>query len=134
MVRTLWWKFMINVGINQASAILRASYGVFQRSEHARALMRAAMDEVIRLSRATGTGLTDADLAAWFETLATLDPGGKTSMLQDVEAGRPTEVDLFADTVVRLAGEHGLDAPVNRTFGQIIRAWEESVIEGMRPA
>ena len=124
IVRTLWWKFMINVGINQASAVLRAPYGVFQRSEPARDLMGAAMDEVIRLSQAVGSGLAQADLDAWFETLATLDPGGKTSMLQDVEAGRPTEVDLFADTVVRLGEEHGVATPVNRTLGQIIRAKE----------
>lgn len=124
IVRTLWWKFMINVGINQTSAVLRAPYGIFQRSQPARELMGSAMDEVIRLSHAVGSGLTQADLDAWFETLETLDPGGKTSMLQDVEAGRPTEVDLFADTVVSLGERHGVATPVNRTLGRIIRAKE----------
>lgn len=130
IVRTLWWKFMINVGINQASAVLRAPYGVFQRSQPARELMGSAMDEVIRLSRAVGAGLTQADLDAWFETLKTLDPEGKTSMLQDVEAGRPTEVDLFADTVVGLGEQHGVATPVNRTLGRIIRAKEWIAAEG----
>lgn len=36
MIRTLWWKFMINVGVNQASAALKAPYGEFQRQGAAR--------------------------------------------------------------------------------------------------
>ncbi|TVQ19053.1 MAG: ketopantoate reductase family protein [Spirochaetaceae bacterium] len=124
ITRTLWWKFMINVGINQASAVLRGEYGLFQRSPHARELMRDAMHEVIELSRVEGTGLTDADIDAWDRTLMGLNPAGRTSMLQDVVAGRPTEVDLFAGTVLEIAARHGIDVPVNRTLYQIIRAIE----------
>ena len=124
ITRTLWWKFMINVGINQASAVLRGDYGVFQRSEDARDLMRDAMHEVITLSRVEGTGLTDADIDAWDRTLMGLDPSGRTSMLQDILAGRPTEVDLFAGTVLQIAERHGIDVPVNRTLYRIIRAVE----------
>ena len=39
MLRTLWWKFMVNVGVNQASAVLRAPYGIFQHSAEARAVL-----------------------------------------------------------------------------------------------
>lgn len=124
ITRTLWYKFMINVGINQASAVLRGTYGLFQRSEHARALMVDLMREAIELSRAAGTGLTDADLDSWLETLAGLDPDGKTSMLQDVEAGRPTEIDLFAGTILGLGERFGVATPVNRTIRRIIRAEE----------
>ena len=45
---------MINVGINQTSAVLRAPYGVFQKSDDALALMEAAMMEVIMLAKAAG--------------------------------------------------------------------------------
>jgi 2-dehydropantoate 2-reductase len=125
IMQTLWWKFMINVGINQASAVLRAPYGLFQTSEPARELMTSLMAEVLTLSRAAGTGLTDDHLKRWLETLQTLDPEGKTSMLQDVEARRPTEVDLFAETVERLGKEYGVPTPVNRTIFHTIRAIEE---------
>jgi 2-dehydropantoate 2-reductase len=124
IIRTLWWKFMINVGINQASAVLRAPYGLFQQSDDARALMSDLMDEVIELSHLEGTGLTQADLDRWQATLETLDPTGKTSMLQDVEAGRPTELDLFAGTVLERAKHHGLPTPINRTVYHIIRGLE----------
>ena len=39
MIRVMWWKFMINVGMNQASAVMRAPFGVFQTSPDARAVM-----------------------------------------------------------------------------------------------
>ncbi len=124
IVRTLWWKFMINVGINQGSAVLRAPYGLFQRSDYARDLMVDAMREVLTLSELEQTGLGESDIDAWLDTLRGLNPEGKTSMVQDVEAGRPTEVDLFAGTVLEIASRHGIDVPVNRTLYRIIRAGE----------
>ena len=125
IMRTLWWKFMINVGINQASAILRAPYGLFQRSAAAQDLMVCAMEEVLALSEREGVGLTRSDIDEWIATLAGLNPEAKTSMVQDVEAGRPTEVDLFAGTVLELAQRHGVQTPVNRVFYQMLSAMEE---------
>ena len=46
-------------------------------------------------------------------SLATLNPDGHTSMCQDVLAGRPTEVELFAGTMLKIAEEEGLSLPVN---------------------
>ena len=126
--RTLWWKFMVNAGINQASAILRAPYGAFQHPGDARELMTAAMREVVALSAQAGIGLREQDIAGWQKTLETLAPGGKTSMLQDVEAGRRTEVDLFAGTVIALSEQYGVDAPINRTFYRILRAIETTYL------
>ncbi len=125
MTRILWWKFMINVGINQASAVLRAPYAVFQRVPEARELMLSAMQEVLALSDAAGIGLGQADLEEWERTLSGLSPAGKTSMLQDVEAGRKTEVELFAGTVRELGREYGIATPVNDTLFRIIRAFEQ---------
>jgi 2-dehydropantoate 2-reductase len=121
MPRALWWKFMVNVGMNQASAAMRAPYGLFQSSEDARALMLALMEEVIALAEASGVNLTAKDIADWLAILPTLAPDGKTSMLQDVEAGRPTEVEMFAGKVVTLGHEHGVATPVNAALLQILR-------------
>ena len=130
MIRSLWYKFMINVGINQASAVLRAPYGVFQGMPEAKEVMESAMHETVALSAALGTGLRDADVAAWYDTLMKLAPDGKTSMLQDVEARRKTEVDAFAGTVLRLADAAGLAVPVNRTLFNLIRAIERGYGNG----
>ena len=56
MIRSLWYKFMINVGINQASAVIRAPYGVFQTMPEASEVMESAMRETVELSTIAGDG------------------------------------------------------------------------------
>jgi 2-dehydropantoate 2-reductase len=123
--RTLWWKFMINVGVNQASAVLRAPYGVFQTSAEARALMETLMEEVLALAPKAGVALGRKDIDEWNRVMAGLAPHGKTSMLQDIEAGRKTEVDIFAGTMVELGERFHVPTPVNAAVLHIIRALEE---------
>ncbi len=122
---TMWWKFMINVGVNQASAVLRAPYGVFQSSPDARALMQLLMQEVVTLAGKVSVNLTRQDLDEWFAVLATLAPEGKTSMLQDIEAQRKTEVEIFAGKVVALGSQYGVATPVNQTILHIIKVMEQ---------
>ena len=131
MIRILWWKFMVNVGMNPASAVLRAPYGTFQSSPDAQALMEALMREVLVLAGSAGVNLVEKDIDDWYAVLETLSPQGKTSMLQDVEAGRKTEVEMLAGKVVELGESYGIATPVNQTMLQIIRAMEQSMgIEG----
>ena len=101
MIRMMWWKFMINVGVNQASAVMRAPYGVFHASRDAQELMSDLMREVITLAQHSDVRLDDQDLVNWYPVLHGLGPEGKTSMLQDIEAKRKTEVEVFAGKVVR---------------------------------
>ncbi len=123
--RVMWWKFMINVGINQASAVLRAPYGVFQSSADALALMQLLMQEVVMLAAKVSVNLSQKDVDDWLAVLSTLAPEGKTSMLQDIEAGRKTEVEIFAGRVVAMGIEHGVATPVNQTIMHIIKVMEE---------
>ena len=124
MIRMLWWKLMINVGINQASAVMRAPYGVFQSLPEAQALMEALMREVTSLAKVAGVDLCERDIAEWYNVLKKLAPHGKTSMLQDVEAGRKTEVEVFGDKVTSLGKEHGVPTPVNLAVSSIIHVLE----------
>jgi 2-dehydropantoate 2-reductase len=126
MIRMLWWKFMINVGINQASAVMHAPYGVFQSSPEAQGLMEALMREVTVLAKVSRVNLGEQDIDDWYGFLNTLAPHGKTSMLQDIEAGRKTEVEAFGGKVVELGKEHGVPTPVNRTVTSIIRILERN--------
>jgi 2-dehydropantoate 2-reductase len=126
MVRTLWWKFMINVGINQASAALRAPYSVFQTSQEARDLMDSAMREVMVVASQAGVHLSETDLANWYTILSSLNPLGKTSMLQDVEAGKKTEVEMFAGKVIELGRRYNVPTPVNERLYLLIKEIEGS--------
>lgn len=125
MMRVMWWKFMINVGINQASVLLRAPYGIFQTSAYAQQIMESAMREVITLAQPAGIDLALSDIQEWYTFMNTLDPDGKTSMLQDIEAGRSTEVDIFSGKVIALGKEFGLPTPVNEIFFNTIKAIEQ---------
>ncbi len=125
MSKSLWFKFMLNVGLNQVSAILHATYGDFLRSENARVLVRSAMEEVVALSQKEGICLTQQDLEDCLEKIPTFNPIGKTSTLQDIEAKRQTEVELFGGTVVELGKKHNIPVPVNTLLMGLIKAMEE---------
>ena len=114
MIRSLWFKYMVNVGVNQVSAILRANYGALRSSPQARELMDAAMREVIAVARAMNVDLGEKDIGEWYKVLDGLHAEGKTSMFQDVEAGRKTEVEMLAGTVIELAKRCGVATPVNQ--------------------
>ena len=124
MVRMMWWKFMINVGINQAAALMRAPFGVFQSSAHAQALMESLMREVIAVAGALDINLSTRDIEEWYGFLNTLSADGKPSMLQDIEAGRKTEVDIFAGKMVALGESLGIPTPCNQTVLHTIRVLE----------
>jgi 2-dehydropantoate 2-reductase len=125
MMRILWWKFMVNVGMNQTSAVLSIPYGVFQRSEHARQIMESAMREAKALSEAANVNLSEQDIEDWYAVMQTMHPEGKTSMLQDVEAGRKTEVEIFAGKVIELGETYHIPTPVNETLFHAIKVIEE---------
>jgi 2-dehydropantoate 2-reductase len=125
MIRTLWWKFMINTGMNQVSAVLRASYAVFQTSQEARELMESAMMEVMTIAKATKVHLSEQDIEEWYSFMSGLSPQGTTSMVQDIEANRKTEAEMFGGKVMELGKTYGIPTPVNQTLFRMIRVMEE---------
>ena len=124
MIRILWWKFMVNVGINQTSVLLRAAYSVFQTSQEARNLMESAMREVLMLSEKAGVNLSEEDIGKFGIVLQRLSPQGKTSMLQDIEARRKTEVEMFAGKVIELGKRLDVPTPINQKLFNAIRKME----------
>ncbi len=128
MIRVMWWKYMINVGVNQVSAVLRAPFGTFQKSPEARNLMQEAMQEVIEVAKAKGIQLGPEDIQSWLQVMDTLDPEGKTSMCQDVLAGRKTEVEMFAGTLLTMARDLEVPTPLlNHYLFQLLRAIEQDM-------
>ena len=126
MLRVLWWKFMINVGINQTSAVLGLPFGPFRENTYALRLMDKAMLEVVAVARDRRIDLGPDDVAKWHEVMQTLAADGKPSTLQDIEAERKTEVEMLAGTVLRLAEQSGTPAPVNAALFDLLRAREQA--------
>ena len=113
ILREQWNKLMLNTGVNQVTAVYGAPYSLIQKEGEARTMMIEAMREVLRVADTQDIDLTEVDIDYWLELLATLNPEGHTSMCQDVLAGRPTEVDLFAGTMLKIAKKEGFSLPVN---------------------
>ncbi|MEH7096116.1 ketopantoate reductase family protein [Neobacillus vireti] len=124
MLRRLWGKFMLNVGVNQTVAVFESNYGEVQLEGPARTMMISAMREVIALSEKAGVRLSEEDLEYWLKVLGTLSPDGKPSMAQDVEARRFSEVELFSGTVVKLGKRYDVPTPVNQELYQRIKSAE----------
>lgn len=113
MYKRMWGKFMLNVGVNQAVAVYKTDFAGIHRSGEARDTMIGAMKEVIALSAFEGANLSENDLNYWIDIVDTLNPQGKPSLAQDLEARRYSEVELFSGTVCRLGKKHGVETPVN---------------------
>lgn len=138
MTRKLWYKFMMNVGINQCSAVLRMPYGPFQSSvladgkhnpkssEDAKKLFISAMREVVQVAKAENISLSENDIETVCSTIDTLSPDGRTSMCQDVCAGRKTEVELFSEVVIALGKKHKISTPVNEVLYLMLKSLEKS--------
>jgi 2-dehydropantoate 2-reductase len=123
--RELWYKWMINIGVNQISAVCGAPYGKFRTDPVLRDLMNRAMLETVALAKIEEIDLDKSSLEQWYKILETLGADGKTSMLQDMEARRQTEVDSFAGELIQRAKKHGLTVPVNETLYAIIKTKED---------
>lgn len=126
MMRAIWKKWMLNVGVNQVSAVTRAPYGKIMSLPSNRILFHEAMMEVVALAKAAHIDLTEQDALEFETMLSTFSPYGKTSMLQDVEAKRKTEVDYFSGTVEKLGKKYHVPTPVNHVLFQLIRSIEQS--------
>ena len=124
--RTMWEKFVLNVGINQCCAAYGLPYGGIlgdQAAEPFRMLV-AAMREVVALARAEGVELDDHVINVSIELELGLDQGSTPSMGQDRINRVPSEVDEFAGEVIRRAERHGILVPANRWLLERMRQIE----------
>ncbi|HCG63933.1 MAG: hypothetical protein A2Y31_08335 [Spirochaetes bacterium GWC2_52_13] len=118
--RELWAKFMVNVSINTISAITRGTYGDCAHIPAIRDLIVDTQREVVALAQKAGIeGLGDAYIEKYQKVFASLEYDGKTSMLQDVEAGRPTENKWFCVRASKLGKELGVPTPLIDVLGRI---------------
>lgn len=124
IIKMIWRKWMINVGANQVSVEAHAEFKYYGLVPEIVELMKLSMDEILRVAEKEHINLTLKDRDEVIDILINYPPYKKTSMLQDIEANRPTEIDYFAGTVVELSEKHGLEAPINKTLYLAIKARE----------
>ncbi|MEE0955402.1 MAG: ketopantoate reductase family protein [Eubacterium sp.] len=119
----IWSKFLLNVGNNLPQAVIGCGVGAYEDSEHVNFLRLKLREEVIRIAGAEGVDIT---LAAGSSMKGSKVPkSARYSTLQDLDAGRHTEVDMFAGVIVRMGRELGIPTPYNEFMLHMIHAIEE---------
>jgi 2-dehydropantoate 2-reductase len=119
--RTMLWEKMVwNAPFNAVCALTRKKSGLVAESQPE--LVRAAMLEVIRVARADGAQLPDMMADVMLQVTKKEYAQTEPSMLQDMRAGRVTEVDILQGAVADRAEALGVDAPIMKTLAALIRA------------
>ena len=114
IISAMWKKFVLNVGVNQTQAVFKADYGTMQKSQELLAYARSLMQEAVHVANAEHVSGTDSMVEDAMKVILDMPGNVKTSMLQDVLAGRITEVDAFAGTICQKAALHKIPVPFNQ--------------------
>jgi len=121
----LWEKLVINAGINPLTALLRVANGVLLQVEQAWEVAVAAAREAQAVAAAAGLNLT-GDPEARLRQVCTATAANHSSMLQDLLAGRRTEIEALNAQVVSRGRALGLPTPVNDLLTCLLRAAEQT--------
>jgi 2-dehydropantoate 2-reductase len=118
----LWLKLAINCAVNPLTALHRCRNGELQRDPALAGEVDRLCGEIERVGRASGRGSAAAGLRDAVYRVIRDTAGNRSSMLQDVLAGRRTEIDYITGYLVRLAEQRGVDVPHNRELLRRVRA------------
>ena len=121
----LWEKLVINVGINPLTALLRVPNGALLKLPEAWEVAVAAAGEAQSVAQASGLTLS-GDPAARLRQVCADTAANHSSMLQDILAGRPTEIEALNAQVATRGRALGLPTPVNDLLTLLLRAAAQS--------
>ena len=119
----IWSKFRLNVCNNLPQAILGAGVGCYSDSAHIKAISDGLRRELEAIAAAKGIDLSKAAAASTHGS--TVPPTARYSTLQDLDAGRHTEIDMFSGALMRMGRALGIPTPYNEYTYHMIKALEE---------
>ncbi len=119
----LWAKLVVNCAYNAISAIAQLPYGRMIGGVGVREVMRDVVDETLAVAAACGVRMAPDQLAGVYR-IAEAMPGQYSSTAQDLQRGRPTEIDHLNGYVVRQGEARGVPVPVNRVLHSLVRLLE----------
>ncbi len=122
----VWSKLVINVGINALTAITGQTNGALLDSEETKAIMSDLVAEAVAVARAKGIRLTFEDPLSVVFDVARKTGANRSSMLQDFDRKRPTEIDVMNGAIVREASAAGIPVPANATVTRLVKAMERA--------
>jgi 2-dehydropantoate 2-reductase len=120
----IWGKVLVNLGINALTALTGLRNGQLLEIPELRLLMRLAVEEGMMVAEADGVDLSIIDHVAHVYEVAEATGANRSSMLQDVDRGRRTEIDALNGAVVGLGEKLGVETPVNRALTSLVKGLE----------
>lgn len=126
--REIWNKLIMNAVINPLTAVLQVPNGRLLDSKESMSLMEALFQEAAGLADALGIDIAP-DLWDRIVAVCRATERNRSSMLQDVEAGRRTELEWLNGSLLREAEKAGLTLPVHRTVYRLVRCKEDWAME-----
>jgi 2-dehydropantoate 2-reductase len=116
----LWSKFVRLSVFSGMTSVMRSPIGVLRAHPPLFAMMEAAVDEALAVGRAQGVALGDGVKDEVFKMYRGVPPQAKSSMLEDLERGRPLELPWLSGAVVRQGLEVGVPTPVHATIETLL--------------
>ena len=129
MIKSVWKKWMLNVGANQLSALTEANYLEFSRIPEIKQLLKLAMEELLQIACYEKVNLNINDVNEIIEYLTTYKLPKQTSMLQDVLNHRKTEIEYFSGEIIKLSKKWNYSCPVNLTMYYLIKSKEQVYLQ-----
>jgi 2-dehydropantoate 2-reductase len=122
----VWSKLVVNVGINALTALVNQPNGRLLDFEESRELMAQLVAEAVAVATARGIRLSYPDPLQTVLDVARRTGANRSSMLQDFDRGRESEIDFINGAIVREAAALGMSAPVNATVTRLVHAIERA--------
>lgn len=116
----VWRKIVTNAAVNPLSALIRRTNAELLTDPSASRVADCLAREVARVATASGVRIGEEEAVKQWRAMAALTGANRSSMLQDVEAGRPTEVDAISGAVAREGERRGVDAPLNQAMTLLV--------------
>lgn len=123
ILEEIWSKFRLNVCNNLPQAILGAGVGCYRDSVHMKAISDGLRAELMAIAEAKGIDINKADVSSGRGSA--VPPTARYSTLQDLDAGRHTEIDMFSGALIHMGKELGIPTPYNEFTYHMIKALEE---------
>jgi 2-dehydropantoate 2-reductase len=118
----LWGKAVANAAINPLTALLRVTNGALLQAADRRRLLVSLAGEAADVARAKDIALPFEDPVGHVESVCRSTAANRSSMLQDVERGRPTEIDSINGIIVAEGKALGVQVGVNEVVWRLVRA------------
>ncbi len=119
----IWSKFRLNVCNNLPQAILGVGVGCYRDSQHMKAIKKGLKAELEAIAKVKGIDISKAATSSGKGSA--VPPAARYSTLQDLDAGRHTEIDMFSGALMKMGQELGIPTPYNEYTYHMIKALEE---------